>query len=84
MCLQEGRSHCAETWCKLCFSDASARENGTAENHLNMETRKASKLLQLQALFINLWIAMVILLFFALRIFDSNIARRIFHSLAAR
>jgi hypothetical protein len=32
----------------------------------------------------NLWIAAVILLFCVLRVFDSNTARRIFHSLAAR
>jgi hypothetical protein len=33
---------------------------------------------------VDLWIVAVILLFFALRIFDSNTAQRIFHSLAAR
>ncbi len=36
------------------------------------------------ALATNLWIAVVILLFFVLRVFDSNTARRILHSLAAR
>jgi hypothetical protein len=37
-----------------------------------------------QALAMNAWIAAVILLFFVLRVFDSNTARRIFHSLAVR
>jgi hypothetical protein len=32
----------------------------------------------------NLWIAAVILLFLALRVFDSSTAQRIWHSLAAR
>lgn len=36
------------------------------------------------ALAMNLWIAAVILLFFALRVLDSNTARRILHFLAAR
>ena len=43
-----------------------------------------SKLDRGWALAMNLWITAVILLFFALRVFDSNTARRILHSLAAR
>jgi hypothetical protein len=37
-----------------------------------------------RALAMNVWIVAVILLFFVLRVFDSNTARRIFHSLAVR
>jgi hypothetical protein len=37
-----------------------------------------------RALAINAWIVAAILLFFVLRVFDSNTARRIFHSLAVR
>jgi len=44
----------------------------------------SSKFDRAWALAMNLWIAAVILLFFVLRVFDSNTARRIFHSLAAR
>ena len=37
-----------------------------------------------RALAMNAWIVTVILLFFVFRVFDSNTARRIFHSLAVR
>jgi hypothetical protein len=43
-----------------------------------------SKLARWWPAVMNFWIAVVILLFFVLRVFDSRTAQRIWHSLAAR
>jgi hypothetical protein len=85
ICLPGKAEASAATWCKLCLQPRFRTvENRAPESHLDMETRRTSKFLQLQALFINLWIAIVVLLFVAIRILGSNTARRIFHSLVAR
>ena len=54
------------------------------QNNLDAGTERGAKLDRWRPLAMNLWIAAVILLFLVLRVLDSNTARRIFHSLAAR
>jgi hypothetical protein len=54
------------------------------QNNLDAGTERGAKLDRWRPLAMNLWIATVILLFLVLRVLDSNTARRIFHSLAAR
>jgi hypothetical protein len=54
------------------------------EKNPDASGERKSKLARWWPAVMNLWIAAVILLFFALRVFDSHTAQRIRHSLAAR
>jgi hypothetical protein len=57
-------------------------DNAPAKNPDSSE--RGSRLRRWQTVAMNAWIAAVILVFFALRVLDSNTVRRILHSLAAR
>jgi hypothetical protein len=58
--------------------------HGAPQNNLDTSPERSSRFDRWRPLAMNLWIAAVILLFFVLRVLDSNTARRIFHFLAAR
>ena len=59
-------------------------EHGAPAKNPDTNRMAGSKFDRGWGLAMNLWIAAVILLFFALRVLDSNTARRLLHSLAAR
>jgi hypothetical protein len=58
--------------------------NSAPKNISNAGREPTSEFDRWRALAMNVWIVGVILLFFVLRVFDSNTARRVFHSLAVR
>jgi hypothetical protein len=54
------------------------------ETNSKSGTQRGSKFDRWRAVAVDLWITVVILQFFVLRVLESNTARRIFQSMAAR